>query len=197
MVLVVAISGSPSRDSKTARLANFVIDRLSRDGVRTSHLAVRTLPAAELLAADTSDRQVAEAIASVAAADGLVLATPTYKAAYSGLLKAFLDLLPQFAFAGKAVLPLATGGTLAHVLALDYALRPVLQSLGARHVVQSFFVLEKYLTVTQGELTMAPECELPLGMIVDEFAVALRGGIPSRVGGGLPVTARLVAASPA
>ena len=45
------------------------------------------------------------------------MATPIYKASYSGVLKAFLDLLPQFAFGGKVVLPLLTGGTAAHVLA--------------------------------------------------------------------------------
>src|SRR5918912_82296 len=47
------------------------------------------------------------------------------KAAYTGLLKAFLDLLPQYALGGKTVLPLVTGGTPAHVLTVDYALRPV------------------------------------------------------------------------
>src|SRR5256885_12419558 len=41
----------------------------------------------------------------------VVVATPIYKASYSGVLKSFLDLLPQFGLAGKVVLPLATGGT--------------------------------------------------------------------------------------
>ena len=63
-----------------------------------------------------------------------------YQAAYSGLLKVFLDLLPQFAFRGKAVLPIVTGGSPAHVLAVDYALRPVLANLGAAHVGQGWFV---------------------------------------------------------
>jgi FMN reductase len=63
----------------------------------------------------------------------VVVATPVYKAAYSGLLKVFLDVLPQTALKGKLVLPLATGGSPHHMLALDYALRPVLQSLGAPH----------------------------------------------------------------
>lgn len=41
-------------------------------------------------------------------ARGVILATPVYKAAYTGLLKAFLDLLPQDGLAGKIVLPIAT-----------------------------------------------------------------------------------------
>jgi FMN reductase len=50
-----------------------------------------------------------------------------YKAAYSGLLKTLLDLLPQCALAGKVVLPVVTCGSPAHVLAIDYALRPLYQ----------------------------------------------------------------------
>ena len=62
-----------------------------------------------------------------------------YKAAYSGVLKVFLDLLPQTALQGKVVLPLATGGSPHHMLALDYALRPVLQSLAARHILPGVY----------------------------------------------------------
>jgi FMN reductase len=47
-------------------------------------------------------------------------------------------------------MPLATGGTTAHVLALDYGLRPVLQLLGARHIVQSFFVLQSEIDADAG-----------------------------------------------
>ncbi|XNM58781.1 NAD(P)H-dependent oxidoreductase [Escherichia coli] len=55
-------------------------------------------------------------------ADGLIVATPVYKATYSGALKTLLDLLPERALQGKVVLPLATGGVVAHLLAVDYAL---------------------------------------------------------------------------
>ena len=39
----------------------------------------------------------------------VVIATPVYKAAYSGILKAFLDLLPQDGLDGKLVLPTPAG----------------------------------------------------------------------------------------
>ncbi len=61
----------------------------------------------------------------------VVVATPIYKAAYTGGLKALFDILPQSALRGKTVLPLATGGSPAHLLAIDYALKPVLSALGA------------------------------------------------------------------
>ena len=50
-----------------------------------------------------------------------MVATPIYKASYSGLLKLFLDALSPDALRGKTVLPLATAGNSAHLLALDYA----------------------------------------------------------------------------
>lgn len=50
----------------------------------------------------------------------MIIATPIYKAAYTGVLKVFLDLLPTNALAGKIILPIGTGATPAHLLALDY-----------------------------------------------------------------------------
>jgi FMN reductase len=85
------------------------------------------------------------AIAQVAAADAVVISTPVYKASYAGILKAFLDLLPQDGLDGKLVLPVATGGSQSHMLALDYALRPVLASLSARFILPSIYTTSDQL----------------------------------------------------
>jgi FMN reductase len=85
-----------------------------------------------------------------------------------------MDLLPQFALAGKAVLPLATGGSIAHVLALDYGLRPVVQSLGPRHVVQSYFLLDSYLTGVGKEITINTDAERTLNGILEDFQHAFQ-----------------------
>ncbi len=37
------------------------------------------------------------------------------------------------------VLPLATGGTVAHMLAVDYALKPVLSALKAQEILHGVF----------------------------------------------------------
>ena len=100
--------------------------------------------------------------------------TPVYKAAYSGLLKCLLDLLPQHALAGKTVLPLATGGSTAHVLAIDYALRPVLSSMGANHIVQGWFLLDRHITVAaDGSVAVEAESAQELDRVLDRFADAL------------------------
>jgi hypothetical protein len=102
--VVLAISGSPSSKSRTALVAQHVLDLLRTENLETRFLSVRDLPAEALLRGNTSEPQIAEALAAVEQASGIVFATPIFKAAYSGLLKCMLDILPQFALAGKAIL---------------------------------------------------------------------------------------------
>ncbi|MEV7864055.1 NADPH-dependent FMN reductase [Streptomyces hirsutus] len=170
---VLVISGSPSPTSRTELVGDYVARRLAEDEWHAGHLKVRNLPAEPLLRADIADPRIAEALEQVALADGIVLATPTYKASFSGLLKTFLDLLPQHGFTHKVVLPLATGGSTAHVLVLDYALRPVAHSLGARHVVQSFFLLDTHLTRLDDGLDIRPESAGLLDGVIEQFRKAL------------------------
>ena len=147
---VLVLTASPSLRSRTAALAWHVADDLALDGHAVRFLSLRDLPPAALLSGNTRHPALAAAVHEVIAADAVVVATPVYKAAYSGLLKVFLDALPQHALDGKVVLPLATGGTLAHLLALDYALRPVLVALGASHVTAGRFVLDTHLDPGDG-----------------------------------------------
>ena len=100
-----------------------------------------------MLLADTAHRTVVRALDQVARATTVVICTPIYKAAYSGVLKVFLDLLPQTGFKGKTVLPLATGGSAHYMLALDYALRPVLQSLAPRLVLPGIYVTDMHINL--------------------------------------------------
>ncbi|MCX5212594.1 NADPH-dependent FMN reductase [Kitasatospora sp. NBC_00240] len=174
MAVVLSVSGSPSRTSRTTRLLRHVDARLAHRGHQVIPFEVRSLPAEALLAGDTSHPEIAAALELFAAADGVVIGTPVYKAAYSGLLKTLLDVLPQYALAGKAVLPLATGGSTAHVLAVDYALRPVLSSMGAGHITQGWFVLDRHITVREdGTTVVERETDVLLTPVVDAFAVAL------------------------
>jgi FMN reductase len=175
MTSTLIITGSPSGTSRTARLAALVGTRLSKIGLDSSQLDVRSLPAEDLLQARADSPAIAAALARVASANGVVIATPVYKAAYSGLLKTFLDLFPQFGLRDKVVLPLATGGTVAHVLAIDYALRPVLSSLDPLHVVPGLFVLDKQITVqTDGGIELDADVSSKLDSAVAAFVMGLR-----------------------
>ncbi|MGW1724121.1 NADPH-dependent FMN reductase [Streptomyces sp. NPDC002306] len=174
MATVLSVSGSPSVSSRTNRLLRHLDQRLSAQGHEVIPLDIRTVPAEALLGADFRHPAIVEATELFARADGVVVGTPVYKASYSGVLKALLDLLPQYALTGKTVLPLATGGSVAHVLAIDYALRPVLSSMGATHIVPGWFTLDTDITVHEnGSLTVAPGAAEALTQVVDQFSAAL------------------------
>ena len=142
------IAGSPSERSRSAALLDAVAQRLTVRGALVERVHIRDLSPQALLLADAHHRSISQALAQVAQARVLVVSTPVYKAAYSGVLKVFLDLLPQTALQGKTVLPLATGGSPHHMLALDYALRPVLQSLGAKHILPGIYATDAQVSVT-------------------------------------------------
>ncbi len=175
MTTTLIITGSPSGSSRTARLAGIVGERLAALGSDSTLLDVRALPAEDLLHARFDAPSIVSALERVAAAQGVVVATPVYKASYSGVLKTFLDVLPQFGLRNKVVLPLVTGGTLAHVLAIDYALRPVLSSLDPLHIVAGLFVLDKQITVTpESGVELAPELLPKLDETLANYAASLK-----------------------
>lgn len=175
MPRIVTITGSPSATSRTAQLTSRVGATLREGGFEVDAIDVRGLPAEDLLAARATSPALANAIGLVERADGVIVSSPVYKAAYSGIVKTFLDLLPQFALGGKVVLPLMTGGTTAHVLALDYALRPVLLSLGAQHVVAGLFLLDKTIAVRpEGGIDLDPEVGQRLDAVLTDFAASVR-----------------------
>lgn len=178
---ILLVAGSPSERSRSAALLDAVAQRLIARGAHVERLHIRDLPPQALLLADAAHRGVAGAIDQVRRASALVVATPVYKAAYSGVLKVFLDLLPQTALKDKTVLPLATGGSPHHMLALDYALRPVLQSLAARHILPGVYA-------TDSQVTLMPEGTHHIGAEIatrlDEAVAALdaehRRGVPAQ-----------------
>ena len=101
---VLLIAGSPSERSRSAALLDAVSQRLGRRGTLVERLLIRDLSPQALLLADAAHRSVSAAVDQVARARAIVVATPVYKAAYSGVLKVFLDLLPQSALKGKTIL---------------------------------------------------------------------------------------------
>jgi FMN reductase len=139
---IVGIQGSPSSVSRSGTLLSLAQSRLQSVASSVHTIVVRDLPAQALLRAQFDHALIRQALAEVEQAQVVLVATPIYKAAYSGALKAFLDLLPPDALRGKTVLPLATGGSIAHLLALEYALKPVLSALGARDILDPVYATD-------------------------------------------------------
>jgi FMN reductase len=188
---VAVLSGSPAPGSRTWSLAAEVGERLSARELEVELIDLRALPPAEVLLGPGGAGPVRAALDAVARADGVVVATPVHHSAYSGLLKAFLDLLPRSALSGKVVLPMAVGGSAAHVLTLDYALRPVLVSLGAVHVTRGQVVLHDEIgRAPDGAIRIHCEAELRLEGVLREFALCLR--LHAHGGAAFPLAPSLV-----
>lgn len=90
---------------------------------------------------DWSDPTVGDLVRGVGAADLVVVASPTYKGTYTGLLKLFLDRFPPDGLRGVAV-PLMLGAGPTHALAPELTLRPVLTELGASVPTRGLYVLD-------------------------------------------------------
>ena len=171
---ILLLAGSPAIPLRSTLLLQHVGERLAQLGHRSTWLHVLDLPAQALLQADFNNADIRAAKAQVAAADAVIVATPVYKAAYSVVLKAFLDVLPQDGLSGKLVLPLATGGTQSHMLALDYALRHVLAALSARHVLPSVFATEAQISwTTEKGLALDPAIAQRVAAAVEQLNVSL------------------------
>lgn len=148
---VVLLSGSPAARSRTEVLLDHVRQRLEAQQVEVSLLRVRDFPAEDLLHARAGSAAVQQLQAVVASADGLVVGTPVYKASFTGALKVLLDLLPERALAYKVVLPLASGGSPAHLLVVDYALKPVLAALKAQEMLSGVFAVDRQIAYPEGD----------------------------------------------
>jgi FMN reductase len=138
---IVAVTGNPRPQSRTHTVARTLAGELAR--------VLGTDPPADVDLAeigagvlDPGDERSQAATAIVLASDLLVLASPTYSATYSGLLKAFLDRLGTRPLAGKTAVPLLLGGAPNHQLAIDVHFTPLLYELGARVPVRGLFVVE-------------------------------------------------------
>ena len=143
MAKVLIISGSPIRQSRLYGLIGEASAFLEAAGHQVETLHVAELPAEDLLKANFGSEAVKEAQGLVAEADAVIVASPVYKAAYSGILKTFLDLVPERGLDDKLALPLFVGGTIAHLLAVEYALKPVLAALGSRHILGGVYAVDQ------------------------------------------------------
>ena len=114
---VITLAGSPRFPSRSSSLLEYAREKLNGLDVEVYHWNLQNFVPEDLLYARFDSPALKTFTEQLQQADGLIVATPVYKAAYSGALKTLLDLLPERALQGKVVLPLATGGTVAHLLA--------------------------------------------------------------------------------
>lgn len=152
MTDVLTSAGNPSHPSRSAAVLTYARAYLQNYGFTTDAIQVRELDAKAVLTGNFDDPSIKAANAKIKQARAVIVATPVYKAAYAGALKAFLDLLPQDGLTDKVVLPIATGGSPAHLLAIDYTLKPVLATLGAQTILNGVYIQDAQLQQANGEV---------------------------------------------
>jgi FMN reductase len=141
-VRIAVVVGNPKPASRTLGVATAVADVLSAElGVAQSHLIVDLAEHAGDLF-DWGAPRLTELTAEVASAGLIVAASPTYKATYTGMLKAFFDRYGSNGLAGSVAVPLMTGGAPIHALAVEVHLRPLLVELGAAVPTRGLYVTE-------------------------------------------------------
>ena len=141
---IAVVVGNPKAGSRTLEIASALSARF-----------VDAAPGAQVVTVDLAEfaghlfewphPEVDSLIAAVAESDLLIVASPTYKATYTGLLKAFLDRYGSDGLKGTTAIPLMTAGSDLHGLAPEVHLRPLLVELGSSVPTRGlFFVMSKY-----------------------------------------------------
>jgi len=125
---VVAVSGSLTAPSRTTALVEAIAESFGRALPVEPHLITLNALGPHLAGALTRKELPPEAEAELQAienADLLIVATPVYRASFTGLFKHLFDFVDQYALVDTPVLLAATGGSERHALIIEHQLRPL------------------------------------------------------------------------
>jgi FMN reductase len=136
--MTVVVVGNPKPMSRTRHAAELIAERL------TGSPAADVIDVVDLGAGllGWGDPAVAKAVELVKSADTLIVASPTFKATYTGLLKLFLDQFGAGVLRGVVAFPVMLGGGLEHALAPELLLRPVLVEIGCSCPAPALYLLD-------------------------------------------------------
>ncbi len=145
-IRLVAVSGGMQRPSKATALTEHLLDLIADEVPCEQRLVELGQLAPQLVGAvwrsqlpDTVERE----LAAVEQADVLVVVTPVFRGAYTGLFKHFFDFIHQDALMDKPVLLAATGGSERHALVIDHQLRPLFSFFQARTLPLGVYATDK------------------------------------------------------
>ncbi|MER5323870.1 NADPH-dependent FMN reductase [Streptosporangium roseum] len=171
---IVTVVGNPRAGSRTYDVAVQATQTIARRIGHEGPSEIVDLSAlAPLLFVPEASSAVEAALDLVAQASVLVVASPTYKGTYTGLLKTFLDRLPGGALASTVALPLLVMGDARHALAVEVHFRPLLVELGATVPTPGLALLESDIPGLDAVLGRWA------GRVAPQVAAALREGAPA------------------
>lgn len=143
---LVAVSGGLQRPSRSAALAEHLLDLLAEEIPSEQRLVELGQLAPKLAGAVWRSKlphTVERDVEAVERADVLVVVTPVFRGSYTGLFKHFFDFIHQDALIDKPVLLAATGGSERHALVIDHQLRPLFSFFQARTLPLGVYATDK------------------------------------------------------
>ena len=125
---IVGISGNLTRPSKTRALVGEILRQAESLGAGKAELYDLVDAGPELGAAvqrENAAKAPDRVLSAIERADALVVASPIFKASYTGLFKLLFDLIEPKMLEGRPLLLAATGGSDRHALVIEHQLRPL------------------------------------------------------------------------
>ncbi|WP_404452240.1 NADPH-dependent FMN reductase [Virgibacillus necropolis] len=141
---IVILSGSPSEYSRSDQVLKYLGTLLKQENFSVTHISIKDVPHEDLFLGKYDSPVFKDIATLIQGAKGVIVGSPVYKGAYSGVLKALLDVLPQDVLQHTPVLPIMTGGSMSHLLALEYTLKPVLATLKG-HNLKGLYLLDSQI----------------------------------------------------
>lgn len=176
---VVAVSGGLQRPSRTLSLARALLDELGN----ALPIEARIIELAEIgggLSSALARAQVSAELESrlreIETADALVVASPVYRASYTGLFKHLFDLVHADALIDVPVLLAATGGSERHALVIDHQLRPLFSFFQTRTLPVGVYASESDFSEYQ---IATPTLQARIALAVNRAVPILRAGSAS------------------
>jgi FMN reductase len=178
---VVAVSGSLHSPSKTTALVREILDVLGNELPITVHLIELSEVGREfsgaLNRAELSEAAEQE-LRKIENADLLIVASPVYRASFTGLFKHVFDFVGQYALIDKPVLLAATGGSDRHALILEHQFRPLFSFFQALTLPLGVYAKDSDFTnykVTSDELRER------IGQSITRALPQVRASLPSEL----------------
>ncbi|RLL43605.1 FMN reductase (NADPH) [Oceanobacillus piezotolerans] len=139
MADIAIVSGSPQSLSGLERVLHYLGKQVEQKGYSIVHISVKDVNSNDLLFGNYKSKEIQQITSELDQAKGVIIGSPVYKSSYTGVLKALIDLLPQDILQDTPVLPLMTGGSASHLLAIEYTLKPLLATLKGQPIKGLYF----------------------------------------------------------
>jgi FMN reductase len=174
---VVAVSGTLSTPSKTDALVHEIVTALG-DVLPIEAHVIRVSELGPLFAGaltrDQLDERVERELVAIETADLLIVASPVYRASFTGLFKHLFDFVEQYALVDVPVLLAATGGSERHALIIEHSLRPLFGFFQALTLPLGVYAHTTDFTATGG----AEKYAVTAPLLKERIRHAIQRGLP-------------------